>query len=207
MSGPFPRPAVAAFGGDSAQHSVGASAPTECHANGINIKYSGNEQNRNYRSLPTSTCSTFVGSISYRENSNFAPVRAFRPRSGQKFARVSAQYGASPSASFCLLFLAQQKKQARGATVTASLLKTAPPAPTGMSLILPIPFPVSTNANPPPAQLRGRGIVSFRIIQSAYSRHRNVTICALVHALSGPNRPFPMPSVTSLSTVHFTAPA
>ena len=38
------------------------------------------------------------------------PKRAFRPRSGQKFARVSAQYSASPSASFCLLFLAQQKK-------------------------------------------------------------------------------------------------
>ena len=38
------------------------------------------------------------------------PKRAFRPRSGQKIARVSAQYNASPSASFCLLFLARQKK-------------------------------------------------------------------------------------------------
>ena len=38
------------------------------------------------------------------------PKRAFRPRSGQKLARVSAQYKPRPSASFCLLFLAQQKK-------------------------------------------------------------------------------------------------
>ena len=49
------------------------------------------------------------------------PKRAFRPRSGQKIARVSAQYGASPSASFCLLFLAQQKKQAVGDTVAVLL--------------------------------------------------------------------------------------
>ena len=45
------------------------------------------------------------------------PKRAFRPRSGQKIARLSAQYGASPSASFCLLFLAQQKKLAAGGAV------------------------------------------------------------------------------------------
>ena len=45
-------------------------------------------------------------------------VAALRPkRASNKFARVSAQYNASPGASFCLLFLAQQKKQARGATV------------------------------------------------------------------------------------------
>ena len=86
-----------------------------------------------------STCSTFVGSENYRENSNSAPDRA-----SNKFARVSALYknqianqrsrlqfgedeqrngrGLPPaagrgiwslrgrSASFCLLFLAQQKK-------------------------------------------------------------------------------------------------
>ena len=39
------------------------------------------------------------------------PVAILRPkRASNKIARVSAQYGASPSASFCLLFLAQQKK-------------------------------------------------------------------------------------------------
>ena len=51
------------------------------------------------------------------------PKRAFRPRSGQKIARGSAQYDASPSASFCLLFLARQKKWVCEATVAVSLQK------------------------------------------------------------------------------------
>ena len=36
-------------------------------------EYSGNEQKRNDCSLPANACSTFVGTISYRENSNSAP--------------------------------------------------------------------------------------------------------------------------------------
>ena len=61
--------------------------------------------------LSATACSTFVGSISYRENRNFAPVRAFRPRSGQKFARVSAQYRTRPQRLFSPhSFLARQKR-------------------------------------------------------------------------------------------------
>ena len=37
------------------------------------------------------------------------------------------------SVSFCILFLTSQKKYARGATVTVSLLKTAVPVPTGQA--------------------------------------------------------------------------
>ena len=37
------------------------------------VEYSGNEQKRNDCSLPANACSTFVGTISYRENSNSAP--------------------------------------------------------------------------------------------------------------------------------------
>ena len=39
------------------------------------------------------------------------PKRAFRPRSGQKFARVSAQYGASPAPLFAYFFWRNRKSR------------------------------------------------------------------------------------------------
>ena len=47
---------------------------------------------------------------SHRNRRNSAPEEGIQAAERQKTARVSAQYGASPSDSFCLLFLAQQKK-------------------------------------------------------------------------------------------------
>ena len=52
-----------------------------------------------------------IGTISYRENSNSAPDRAFRPRSSQKFARVSAQYNASPAPLFAYFFWRNRKSR------------------------------------------------------------------------------------------------
>ena len=52
-----------------------------------------------------------IGTISYREINKFAPVRAFRPRSGQKLARVSAQYNASPAHLFAYFFWRNRKSR------------------------------------------------------------------------------------------------
>ena len=74
-------------------------------------EYSGNEQKRNCVSPSITACSTFICTESYRKSIRLASDRAFRPRSGQKFARVSAQYGASPAHLFAYFFWRNRKSR------------------------------------------------------------------------------------------------
>ena len=74
-------------------------------------EYSGNEQKLNCISPSITACSTFICTESYRKSIRLAPDRAFRPRSGQKFARVSAQYNASPAHLFAYFFWRNRKSR------------------------------------------------------------------------------------------------
>ena len=77
-------------------------------------EYSQNEQKQNLLSAIRNCVSTFVGTISYWKGIGLAPEQG-----AEKSARK--RHKSFSSASFCPLFLARQKKYARGATVTVSL--------------------------------------------------------------------------------------
>ena len=90
------------------------------------------------------------------------PNRAFRPRSGQKLARVSAQYNASPSASFLpVLFGQGRKERAAGGTVAVLPPSTALSVPAGNLGPTESSAPTECGAESLPEHSRGGVLQSF----------------------------------------------
>ena len=83
----------------------------------VGAEYSGNEEKRNYCSLPASACSTLVGTESYQYGCNLAPEQG-----AEKNLRVSA-INRSPAPLFAHFFWQGRKEWARGATVAVLLQK------------------------------------------------------------------------------------
>ena len=110
---------------------------THCHGNGRPSAYAPVVQNRNRPSIPEMSGTEIIagfpqmrvvhlsGTISYRENNDFAPVRSFRPRSGQKFARISAQYNASPAHLFAYFFWQDRWNQIANQRSVCNLERTS----------------------------------------------------------------------------------